>query len=197
MATDKKSALIYCDIIHTVEALEDEEAGRLFKHYLRYINDLNPISDRLTELLFEPIKQTLKRDLKKWIDKSEKNSTIAKEGWIKRKNANVCERINIDAINADSDIVIVNVKDIKYNIEERKLKFASTLKPFLDKYGKEMIRAFYDHWTEPNKSNTKFRQELEKTWGLEKRLNTWKNNDTNFKPKQKQQIYNHDSNGLI
>lgn len=197
MATDKKSALIYCDIIHTVEALEDEEAGRLFKHYLRYINDLNPISDRLTELLFEPIKQTLKRDLKKWIDKSEKNSTIAKEGWIKRKNANVCERINIDAINADSDIVIVNVKDIKDNIEERKLKFASTLKPFLDKYGKEMIRAFYDHWTEPNKSNTKFRQELEKTWGLEKRLNTWKNNDINFKPKQKQQIYNHDSNGLI
>ncbi len=86
---------------------------------------------------------------------------------------------------------------IENNIEERKLKFASTLKPFLDKYGKEMIRAFYDHWTEPNKSNTKFRQELEKTWGLEKRLNTWKNNDTNFKPKQKQQIYNHDSNGLI
>jgi hypothetical protein len=88
MATDKKSALIYCDIIHTVENLEDDEAGRLFKHYLRYINDKNPTSDRLTELLFEPIKQTLKRDLKKWIDKSEKNSTIAKEGWVKRKNAN-------------------------------------------------------------------------------------------------------------
>ena len=82
------------------------------------------------------------------------------------------------------------------NIDIRKLKFADTLKPFVEKYGKEMIRKFYDHWTEPNKSNTKFRQELEKTWGLEKRLTTWSNNEKNFKPKQ-QQTYNHDNSGLI
>lgn len=66
MAENKKSVLLYCDIIHTVKSLTDEEAGRLFKHYLEYINDLNPNSDRFTELLFEPIKQNLKRDLKKW-----------------------------------------------------------------------------------------------------------------------------------
>ena len=109
MATDKKSVLLYCDIIHTVESLEDSEAGKLFKHYLRYINDKNPTSDRLTELLFEPIKQNLKRDLKKWESKSGRNSLIAKEGWIKRKEANESERIKQDAINADK--VIVTVKD--------------------------------------------------------------------------------------
>jgi len=46
-----------------------------------------------------------------------------------------------------------------------------------------MIRAFYDYWTEPNKSNTQFRKELEKTWDTERRLSTWAKNDKNFKPK--------------
>lgn len=71
-------------------------------------------------------------------------------------------------------------KDKINNIDERKLKFASTLKPFVDIYGKELIRDFYNYWTEPNKSNTKFRQETEKTWSLERRLETWAKNDINF-----------------
>ena len=113
MATDKKSVLLYCDIIHTVDVLTDEEAGKLFKHYLRYINDLNPCSeDRLTALLFEPIKQNLKRDLKKWESKSLKNSESAKMRWDK-KDANECERIKPDAKHADIVIVTdtVTVKD--------------------------------------------------------------------------------------
>jgi hypothetical protein len=118
MAENKKSVLLYCDIIHTIEPLTDEEAGKLFKHYLRYINDQNPCAeDRLTALLFEPIKQNLKRDLRKWEDKSLKNKEIANMRWHK-KDANVCERINTDANNADKDKVIVKdkVKDKDINI---------------------------------------------------------------------------------
>ena len=67
MAENKKSVLLYCDIIHTVKELTDEEAGVLFKHYLEYINDLNPTpKNKLIQVVFEPIKQNLKRDLKKW-----------------------------------------------------------------------------------------------------------------------------------
>ncbi len=67
MAKDKKSILIYVDQIHTVEKLTDEQAGRLYKHLLRYVNDLNPTSpDQITEIVFEPIKQQLKRDLKRY-----------------------------------------------------------------------------------------------------------------------------------
>jgi hypothetical protein len=76
---------------------------------------------------------------------------------------------------------------IKNNIEERKLKFADTLKPFLETYGKDLLNDFFKYWTEPNKSNTKFKQELEKTWSLERRLETWSNNDKNFN-KDKQTI---------
>lgn len=69
----------------------------------------------------------------------------------------------------------------KENIEQRKLKFASTLEPFLENYGREMLNEFYKYWTEPNNSNTKFRKELQKTWSVERRLETWSKNENNFK----------------
>ena len=189
MAENKKSVLLYCDLIHTVSPLTDEEAGRLFKHYLAYINDLNPEPiDRLTGLLFEPIKQSLKRDLLKWKEKSERNSNIAKAGWEKRKDANACERMEMDAKNADSVIVTdkdtVIVKDKVIDIKERKLKFAQTLEPFLNTYGKEMLNTFYHYWIEPSKSGKKLRFEDEKFWDLNRRLITWKGKEKNFAQKK-------------
>ena len=82
------------------------------------------------------------------------------------------------AVNVN-DNVTVNVTDnVKVNdIEERKLKFASTLQIFLPQYGREVLNEFYGYWTEPNKSNTKFRQELEKTWDLNRRLERWTKSD--------------------
>lgn len=81
-------------------------------------------------------------------------------------------------------------------IEARKLKFASTLEPFLKKYGRPMLNDFYKYWTEPNKSLTRFRQESEKTWDVELRLEKWAANDKTFnngKPPadgQQNKIYN-------
>lgn len=72
-------------------------------------------------------------------------------------------------------------EEIKEKYDDRKLKFSHTLEPYLPIYGKDFLNEFYRYWTEPNKSNTKFRQELEKTWDLERRLQTWAKNDKNFK----------------
>ena len=73
MAENKKSFILYADLIHTVEKLPDDKAGELFKHILRYVNDQNPVTpDLLIEVTFEPIKQQLKRDLKKWVGYIEK-----------------------------------------------------------------------------------------------------------------------------
>lgn len=87
------------------------------------------------------------------------------------------------AINNKEDI-IKNKEEIIKNkvnsINDRKLKFASTLNQFLDVYGKDFLNEFYKYWTEPNKSNTKFRQELEKTWDIERRLETWFKNKKIF-----------------
>lgn len=67
MANNKKSFVLYCDLIATVDHLPDKKAGELFKHILKYVNDENPISkDLIVRIAFEPIKQQLKRDLKKY-----------------------------------------------------------------------------------------------------------------------------------
>lgn len=67
MAKDKSSFILYSDTLHTVRILSDEQAGRLFKTILEYVNDEDPNpTDPFVVLAFEPIKQQLKRDLKNW-----------------------------------------------------------------------------------------------------------------------------------
>ena len=86
MAKDKKSFLLYCDIIHTVEKMPTDKAGELFKHILQYVNDQNPKTDDLiVQLVFEPIKQQLKRDLRKYEDFIEKQRDNGKRGGRPRK----------------------------------------------------------------------------------------------------------------
>jgi hypothetical protein len=75
MAKNKKSFILYCDIIHTVDKLPDEVAGKLFKTILNYVNDKNPEPEELIlQIAFEPIKHQLKRDLKDWEVKRKKRS---------------------------------------------------------------------------------------------------------------------------
>jgi hypothetical protein len=74
MAEDKKTVVIYTDWIDKFEALDDVEAGRLIKHFFRYVNDLNPVApDRITQLSFIDIEKTLKRDLVKWEKRAERS----------------------------------------------------------------------------------------------------------------------------
>lgn len=91
MAEGKKSFVLYCDMKHTVELLDDTLAGKLFKHLLRYVNDEDPETDDiLVKIAFEPMKQQLKRDLKDWEITRAKRSEAGHLGGIKsgesRKN---------------------------------------------------------------------------------------------------------------
>lgn len=58
-------------------------------------------------------------------------------------------------------------------------EFYDSLTPFLKEFGKETLRNFYNYWSEPNKSKTKIRWQLEKTWDTKKRLIRW--DSKNFK----------------
>ena len=190
MAKDKKSVLLYCDIIHTVEKMDNETAGQFFKHYLRYINDLNPETENLVvDIAFESVKQNLKRDLKKWELRAENSRNNGRKGGRPRKpekpsgfigNPPKPEKPVTDTVTV-TVTGTVKEKDINTNtIDRRKLKFASTIKEYKDSYPDEMRKDFYEYWTEPNKSNTKMRFELEKTWSLSRRLKNWAKNDKNF-----------------
>ena len=75
-----------------------------------------------------------------------------------------------------------NNKNNNNNITIRKLNFVNQVS-LLD-YDVTLKKEFCDYWTEPNKSNTKMKFELNKTWKTELRLKTWAANQKKWdKPK--------------
>lgn len=84
MAKDKKSFVAYSDWNSTFEKLSDEEAGKLAKMMFSFVSDLKPVApDRITELLFEPIKNQLERDLEKYKEVRQKRSEAGRNGGVK------------------------------------------------------------------------------------------------------------------
>ncbi len=68
--------------------------------------------------------------------------------------------------------------DAKASTLTRRDEFYKSLIPFLSQYGKDMIRDFFDYWSEQNKSGTQMRFEKQPTWEVAKRLATWNKRDT-------------------
>lgn len=64
-------------------------------------------------------------------------------------------------------------KTIDKKIED----FRYSLSEFKSKYGDIILLEFFNYWSELNKSQTKMRWELEKTWNTPKRLTRWHNNN--------------------
>lgn len=69
------------------------------------------------------------------------------------------------------------------SIEEREQIFYKNLTHYISEYDKDMVRAFFNYWSQKNSSATKMKFEDEKFFEISKRLTTWKNND---KPKNVQ-----------
>lgn len=119
MAKDKKSFILYCDLLSTVEKMPSDKAGELFLHILKYVNDLNPdTQDLIVKLTFEPIKQQLKRDLEKWESNLKQRSEAGKRSAEARKrkiNEKQRSLTDVESRSTDStvnDNVNVNVSVI-------------------------------------------------------------------------------------
>lgn len=81
MAKDKKSFVAYSDWNSTFKKLSDEEAGKLVKMMFSFVSDENPEApDRITELIFEPIKNQMERDLEKYKEVRQKRAESGRNG---------------------------------------------------------------------------------------------------------------------
>ena len=94
-----------------------------------------------------------------------------------KSKPNVNDNVNANE-NKDNTPNGVSKKDAaKAATLKRKAQLFKPLVPYMEKYGKEMIRAFFDYWGELNKSETKMRYEMQKTWEVNLRLATWAKNE--------------------
>lgn len=131
MAENKKSIIVYADWIKKFEALTDEEAGKLIKHFFRYVNDKNPKApDRITQLLFIDIEQSLKRDLKKWEQRAERSRENGKMGGRPTKEDNPekpkeTQQVILEPKKPDSVNVSVNVSVKDNDIKKEEVEFHS------------------------------------------------------------------------
>lgn len=114
MAEDKKSFILYADLINSIDHLTNEEKGILFTHLLDYVNDKNPIlTDRLILTAWKPIEEQLKRDLRKFKEVKVKRSEAGKKSAELRQqnstNSTSVESVEQSSTNStDSDNVNVN-----------------------------------------------------------------------------------------
>jgi hypothetical protein len=166
MAENKRSFLLYVDIIHTVEKLTNEQSGVLFKHILRYVNDKDPVIDNLlVEIAFEPIKQQLKRDLRKYesIVKNRKIAGLASAEKRKQKQqvstrVNKCQQTSTNSTDIDND----NDNDIVTVIDTDKKK--RKCKPFVIPL-KEEVRQFFDeNGYDPDFGETRWQYYNDANW---------------------------------
>jgi hypothetical protein len=125
-------------------------------------------------MTIENIKEVLNGDFDCW--EKIKGKFIEQNGIFINKKL---ESVNGKHKKTPDEIEVDRVK-LQNQINEKKLKLYDDLKPFLAKYPKEMLRQFYNYWTELNKSGSRMRFELQQTFEIGKRLATWARNDKEF-----------------
>lgn len=155
MAENKKSFVLYADLIHTVKKMKPVDAGELLLHILQFVNGENPTTDNIVvDLTFEPIKQQFKRDLKKWEVVKEKRSQAGKLGGrpkiedlekqTEAKKANAFSEKQTEAKKAVTvnvnDNVTVNVNDILLEKETKEITEDSNLQKNEIELGKSTVK---------------------------------------------------------
>lgn len=181
MAENKKSFLLYTDLYRTVSKLPKDKAGDLFMAILEYVNDLNPeVTDLMVDLVFEPIKLQLKRDLekyekirernienigKRWNTKDVPKNTTGKTRIPKNTNHLPLDTVNDTDNDTDIDTVNVNVNDTdNVNVTKKnKLHLFSESEFFnFEKFESEFVNTDYEV------ADLKFYHEAVKNWSASK-----------------------------
>lgn len=81
-----------------------------------------------------------------------------------------------------------NDKNVKNDIKQRKAEFKKLLAKYKDVYVLEMIKDFYEYWTEHSPNDKKLRFEKQTSFDVNRRLKTWLKNSKqtytskNYKP---------------
>ena len=165
------------------------ECGKLF-----YSESLKSRMDPLEEIRDKRREAGKKGAEKRWKTKQKMANAIkedskamanatAKNGRVEYSKVNTKEILSSESIKKAESLEARKAEQRKKLIaakaatSKRQKEFYNSLRPYVERYGKEMIRAFYDYWTEPNRSGSKMKFELQKTWDLALRLGTWNNRE--------------------
>ena len=179
------------DFLVGTEFMTDEEVGKymrvlchladkgsLCKSQVLRICKTNTIPEAINEkLLIDETGKYYQRRMREEREKRVNYSESRRQNRV-RKDDKICETYDkhMENININEDII----EDKDEKLKKREVIFKSEVYEFMEKYSGEMLSKFCNYWTEKNKSCTKMKFELQKTFEISKRLATWANNDKEF-----------------
>jgi hypothetical protein len=204
-----KTFLLYAEASSQVDLLDDEEAGQLFKALFHYVSDGTELvtRNRVLAMTFSVFKAQIDRGAEKYESISRKRAEAINKRWERLRKAN--ETLESNSIQMDTNEYISIQKNTSASnnnpnpkpnpqnkkesekkkevaasaaalLEERKEDFYKSLVPFVPIYGKDMVRDFFNYWSEANRSKTRMRFEQQPTWETSRRLATWSKKDNSY-----------------
>ena len=140
MAENKKSFVLYADLINNIDHLSNEEKGILFNHLLEYVNDMNPVlTDRVVLSAWKFIQSQLKRDLVKFEEVKEVRSKAGKESArvraLNKDKESLTNPTRVESVQQDSTNPTVNVNE-NVNVNDNVINSTKLLSVFNSILGK-------------------------------------------------------------
>ena len=111
----RETVLLYTSIKEPVDALTDEQAGKLFKAILAYQTDNDVVLDGLLNVVFLQVKQQIDYNNDKFDETTKKRSEAGKKGMESRWNKNNKDN---NVITNDNDVISVITPDNKNNYND-------------------------------------------------------------------------------
>mgnify|MGYP003633023339 FL=1 len=141
MAENKKSFVLYADLINNIDHLSNEEKGILFNHLLEYVNDMNPVlTDRVVLSAWKFIQSQLKRDLVKFEEVKEVRSKAGKESArvraLNKDKESLTNPTRVESVQQDSTNPTVNVNE-NVNVNDNVINSTKLLSVFNSILGKK------------------------------------------------------------
>ena len=196
-----------------VELLTDEQAGRLLKALFAFASGGSELAlDQPTNVAFVAMRAYIEQNAQRYADICEKRREAINARWERTKvdgkdtsdtNEYNCILTNTSDTKAKAKAKANSIKEkekrektqiaatavatLSEKKEVRAKEFYGSLVDYVGTYGAQMVREFYDYWTESNANGAKMRFEMEKVFDVGRRLATWANRDKQFNTKKNEQ----------
>ena len=199
----KATCVFFSDWFSVAQEIEDEVLRcKLYDAILRFALDgtETPTLPSELTLLFASVKLQIIRANEQYAAVCAKRSEAGKMGGAPKGNTNACKNKQnnqmVEQTTKTSKTTLNKNENKNENknkidnaahaatIEQRKQAFYELLLPYREQYDASLLEDFFSYWTEVNRSNTKLRFELERTFEVGKRLARWASNDNNFNNRQ-------------
>lgn len=165
----RDSMIFYRSFYESVNGLSPVIKAELYDAIFEYGLNFQEIKfeNEISKALFTLIKPQLDANIKRF-ENGKKPKTKQKESKTEAK-----DKQNESKVEANNNVNVNDNVNKNINIDERKSKFYDSLAKYVDEYPKQMLREFFNYWTEHGENDKKLRFEKEKTFGIKQRLSTW------------------------